>query len=104
MSASMTKALWDKVDAHNLTTEELKAFAQAEELAYSLGHLARTVSGIACLVTEDGQNKTGAGNFQHSTDVADLLFAISDAIGTKAELVNIASTAAWMLGEKQTPS
>lgn len=103
MSASMIKALWDKVDVRNLTTDDLKSLAQAEDLSCSLGHLARTVSGIACLVAEDGQNKTGAGNFQHHSDVTDLLFAISDAIGTKAELVNIASNAAWMLGEKKLP-
>ena len=35
MSASMIKALWDKVDVRNLTTEELKAFAQAEDLSYT---------------------------------------------------------------------
>ncbi|MDD2743012.1 MAG: hypothetical protein PHV02_12105 [Rhodocyclaceae bacterium] len=96
----MIKALWDKVDGSSLSQDELQSLAQGEELSYELGHLARTINGIACLVAEDGTKAAGAGNFQHHSDVTDLLFAIGDAIAIKAECVNIASYAAWMCGEK----
>jgi len=98
-SAAMIKALGDRVAYDTLSEEELKALALGEGLAIELCHLGKTISGLAGLIDQDGKKKTGAGNFQHATDVSELLYGLGATIEAKGELVAIANLAQWKLGQ-----
>jgi hypothetical protein len=86
----------------SLTTEQLRKLSKGENLSYELGYLAKSINGIACLVMTDGDREIGpcAGNFQHHTDVSELLLSISTTLEAHAECSHIASSAAWMLEKR----
>lgn len=98
-SAAMIKALGERVAYEHLSEEELRALALGEGLAIELCHLGKTISGLASLVEQDGNEKTGAGNFQHASDVSELLYGLGADIEAKGELVAIANLAQWKLGQ-----
>lgn len=55
---------------------------------------------IACLVGVDGDAPTGAGNFQHHSDVSTLLFTISTAVSANAACSKIAAEARYEIGKR----
>ncbi len=107
-SATMIKLMGEKLLAQRqsinaLSTEDLRALAQGENIACEVNRLAKTLSGLACLISEDGrQDKPSAGNFQHSSDVSELLFSIGEILEAQAECVFIASQVEHLLGQRGT--
>lgn len=70
--------------------------------------LARRMNGvaqnIACLVSEDGLRKTGAGNFQDSESVFELLCVMAHQFDVISGMVEVGSQAAWKANEIERKS
>ena len=87
--------LWEKASG-NMRPHELRwlsdgALQQATEQAR---RLSETIDGVGCLVSADGDSEgRRAGNFQHHSDVPDLLLTIASHLDLIAGLTEIASAA-----------
>jgi hypothetical protein len=94
----------ESVDA--ISTKDLRELAQMESIGHEMSYLAKSLEGIACLVASDGQRESGcaAGNFQHHTDVSELLLHISSTIAAQAECAIIANGATYLLEQRAAAS
>ena len=98
MSAStIISTLWGATDAENLSDKQLSALSCEEGLSRQLKDLAEVVIGVGCLVAEDKD----AGNFQEAGSVAQLLFTISNLIGSHAEASIVASDARTIINRRK---
>jgi hypothetical protein len=90
---SIITELWARA-ANALTRDELKWFAQScDYTEMQARSLSSVIEGIGCLVVEDGLEWHGAGNFQSTHDVPDLLFSIAHQVNTLAGLMAVSSGA-----------
>lgn len=100
-SATMIKALGERMAFEQLSKSELEKLARAEELSMEIVQLGRMISSIGMLVSSDGEGRSGprAGSFQSADDVTELLFCLGELVEAKGELVSIANNAQWKLGQ-----
>ena len=80
--------------ADTLTHDELKWFSGASEVAAEQArNLSKVIEVIGCLVDADGIGDCRSGNFQNASDVAAMMFNISDQLNTITGMINISNEA-----------
>ena len=81
--------------AKHMSPEELDdvAYVLSQEAESTAQNFSEIVSGLACLVSEDGKHKTGSGSFQSAESVFTLLWGISQQFDHLAALIRIGSEA-----------
>ena len=87
-------AIYSHAEEH-MSPEELNDVAdtllqQAENTAENLSEI---VSGLSCLVSEDGRHKTSAGSFRTAESVFTLLWGISQQFDHLAALIRVGDDA-----------
>lgn len=93
--------IYHHAEAH-MPTEELesvasKMTAEAENVALNLSDI---VGGLACLVSEDGTHKAGAGCFQDAESAFPLLWGLSQQFDHLAALIRIGGDARLEVHER----
>jgi hypothetical protein len=102
MSASkIINSLWPLIDEHKLTDEQLDQLCCEEDLDTTMRNAADVLSGVGCLVAEDGNTEAGAGSFQEADSVARLLCFFSDFIDSAAAAYRVAGDATTILHQRQ---
>jgi hypothetical protein len=97
-AARIMRQLRDKVDLSTMSDDELEELACHVEISNILGNLAEMMMGVGCLIANDDRKPIKSGSLQTPDQIAEMLWAFSDLIGTNVEAISIASEARYCLG------
>lgn len=90
----------------HMTAAELREVGDAltDQAASLARRMDDVLQGIACLVSEDGKHKSGAGSFQDGESVFNLLCAMAQQFDTIAGMIEVGTEAKWKAGDVERQS
>lgn len=85
----------------NMSTDDLEGLASLTDYAADEARrLSAVCEGLGCLISYDGRNPTGAGNFWDGEDVSTLLFALGHSFDVLAAMVHVGDEANFEAGRR----
>lgn len=99
-ASRVIRQLLDKADFSAMSDGELEELACHDEVSHNLGNLAELMMGLGCLIANDDRKPIKLGSLQTPDQIAEMLWAFSDLIGTNVEAITVASEAKYHLSKR----